>query len=71
MERIYDRGVQALDKRDFDVAIAAFTEVIRIDPTRPGAYYDRGVAYGNKGQQDSTIAEFTAAVGLTRGICLR
>jgi Tfp pilus assembly protein PilF len=42
------RGRDALDKGDFDSAIAEFSGAIQLDPTNANAYYDRGLAYYKK-----------------------
>jgi Tfp pilus assembly protein PilF len=52
----YNRGVEALEKNEFDQAIADFTEAIRLDPKLALAYHNRGAAYSNKGDNDKPIA---------------
>ena len=48
----YEKGKACLDKKDYDAAIVAFTEAIRLDPKYAVAYYDRGTAYNGKGMTD-------------------
>ena len=38
-------------KRDYDRAIADYTQAIGLDPKHAGAYYCRGMAYQVKGQR--------------------
>jgi tetratricopeptide (TPR) repeat protein len=58
----YDRGVQFFDKKDYETAIADFTEAIRLDPNYKEAYKDRGRSYGNKNDYDRAIADYTQAI---------
>ncbi len=44
----YEKGKTCLEKKDYDAAIAAFTEAIRLDPKLGQAFCDRGLAYGHK-----------------------
>jgi len=64
MESVYEKGRACLDKHDNDGAIAAFTEVIRLDPQSVDAYCNRGCAYGQKGDWDKAIADYTEAIRL-------
>src|SRR4051812_8530563 len=50
------------DKGDFDGAIAAYTEAIRLDPHSAEGYSVRGIAYGLKGDSDRAIADCTEAI---------
>jgi tetratricopeptide (TPR) repeat protein len=49
------------DKREYDKAIADYTEVLRLDQSIRGqtTYYYRGKAYRSKGDTDSAVADFT------------
>jgi tetratricopeptide (TPR) repeat protein len=60
----YNRGKSYYDKKDYDRAIADFTEAIRLDPRYVAAYNDRGVSYRNKGDYDRAIADYTEAIRL-------
>ncbi|MGO8691612.1 MAG: tetratricopeptide repeat protein, partial [Thermoguttaceae bacterium] len=60
------KGRSCLSRQDYDAAIAAFTEAIRLDPKKADAYYGRGVAYANQGQYDKEIADCTKAIRLDR-----
>jgi tetratricopeptide (TPR) repeat protein len=49
-------------KRDYDRAIADYTQAIRLDPNLALAYLSRGAAYGNKGGYDRAIADWEAVL---------
>ena len=68
------------DKGDFDGAIAAYTEGIRLNPQNAQPYSSRGQAYLRKGELDRAIADCNKAIQLdpmmaeaycTRGNCPR
>ena len=50
------------DQGDFDGAIAAYTEAIRLDPCGTEAYYARALVYGQKGEIEKAIADSTEAI---------
>jgi len=50
--------------REYDRAIADYSEAIRLDPKNAGAYSGRGEAYCFKGEYDRAIADFTEALRL-------
>ena len=51
-------------KRNYDKAIADYSEAVRIDPNNAKAYYDRGLAYRSNGKRDKAIADFSEAIRL-------
>jgi len=51
-------------KRNYDLAIADYTEAIRLNPNYALAYNCRGVAYSYKGDYNSAIADYTKAIRL-------
>jgi tetratricopeptide (TPR) repeat protein len=53
-----------LQKREWDKAIADYTEAIRLDPKDVLAYGSRGFAYSHKGDLDKAIADYTEAIHL-------
>ena len=63
-EEYSKRGGKYFNERNFDGAIADFTEVIRLEPDNPFAYYKRGMSYTNKKQYDLAMADFTEAIRL-------
>ena len=59
-----DRGVSALRNKDYEAAIACFSEAIRLNPNDAIAYGNRGFAYGKTGDYERAIADFTEAIRL-------
>ena len=66
----YESGVSCLGKNDYDAAITAFTEALRLDPKNIDAYYKRGMAYEVKGVYDNAITDFTEAIRLNPSFSL-
>jgi len=60
----YEKGKARLDKKDYDGAITAFTEAIRLDPKFALAYCNRGDAYGDKLDFNRAITDFNKAIRL-------
>jgi tetratricopeptide (TPR) repeat protein len=60
----YDRGIAFQAKRDYDRAIADYTDAIRLEPNFAHAFYNRGTAYQVKRDYDHAIADYTDAIGL-------
>jgi tetratricopeptide (TPR) repeat protein len=63
---VFDRGKAALDRRDFDRAIAELNEAIRLDPNNSHAFSNRGFAYLRKDNSDPerAKADFNEAIRL-------
>jgi tetratricopeptide (TPR) repeat protein len=62
--RCYDRGVVHLDKKDYDHAIADFSEAIRYNPKFAAAYFNRGAAYFSTKDYDLVIADYDQVIAL-------
>lgn len=60
----YDRGVAYLNKKDYDHAIADFTEAIRHNPNFAAAYFNRAVAYFGRQDIDPAIADYDEVISL-------
>jgi tetratricopeptide (TPR) repeat protein len=51
-------------RRVYDLAIADFTQAIRLDPDNAQSYSERGVVYGDSGDYDLAIADFSQVIRL-------
>ena len=63
-ERALERGLNALRKGDYDLAIADYSEAIHLKPDFVEAYINRGYVYGQKRDYDRAIADYNEAVRL-------
>ena len=59
-----NRGRSYRVKKDYDRAIADFSEAIRLDPKIAKAYNERGGAYYGKKDYDRAIADYSEAIRL-------
>jgi len=60
----FKQGKEALDQKDFDMAIACFNAAIRKNPTNAAAYFYRSNAYAAKNDYDKAIMDMTEAIHL-------
>ena len=60
----YEKGVACYAKRDFDAALVAFSEAIRLNPEYAEAFSNRGGVYGTKGNYNRAIIDCTEAIRL-------
>jgi tetratricopeptide (TPR) repeat protein len=58
------RGLDAFRRADYDQAIVAFDELIRLDPNRSEAHRWRGDASLNKHEFDKALSEYDEAIRL-------
>lgn len=58
------QGKEALAAKQFDQAIAAFGEAIKVNPQLPLAYNNRGIAHCNKNELDQAISDFSKVIEL-------
>jgi tetratricopeptide (TPR) repeat protein len=57
-----NRGIEERQLRDFDRAIADYTQAIRLDTDFTGAYSGRGLAWEGKGDIDKAKADYRKAL---------
>ena len=60
----YNRGNNHLRAGNYDGAIQAFTEALRLDPNHAAAYYERGLVYARKGEYDRARIDFNKLLEL-------
>jgi len=58
------RGTIWVHKREYDKAIADYTEAIRLDPKNAKLHYMRGSAREDRSEYDQAISDFTEAIRL-------
>src|SRR5262249_47860523 len=56
------RGDAQATRRDYDKAIATYSDALKSDPDNARVLEGRGIAYGNKGQDDLAMADYNAAL---------
>jgi len=62
--RFAESGDAYYSKKDYDRAIADYTQAIRLNPSNGVYYNNRGLAYQDKKDYDRAIADFTEAIRL-------
>ena len=60
----YNKGVDEIEARNYQGAIAAFSESIKLDPTDADAYYNRGYSYLVLEQFEESINDYNKAIEL-------
>lgn len=63
----FNHGLRSLSGEDYDAALDALDQAIRLDPALVYAFYNRGLAHYLKGDQDPAIADFNRAFELGFG----
>src|SRR5262245_58247121 len=58
------QGDTSVDNRDYERAIADYSEAIRLVPANAPAFLGRGNAYASKGDRDRAIADYSEAIRL-------
>jgi tetratricopeptide (TPR) repeat protein len=59
-----DRGIMFASRGEYDLAIADFTEAIKLNPNSVTAYNNRGYSYYMMNNYDLAIADFNQAINL-------
>jgi tetratricopeptide (TPR) repeat protein len=67
-QALAESAIAAFGRKEYDKAIADYTQAIRIDPKFATAYSNRASAYGMKGDYDKAIADYTKAIELNPDI---
>jgi tetratricopeptide (TPR) repeat protein len=62
--RLYEAFVRAQDAKTPEAKIAAYDQVIELDPESAIAFFGRGIAFLKKGDYGRAIADFTRAIQL-------
>lgn len=66
VEEYFDEGIKHLEAKEWDEAIACFTDVIKLEPANAvayaAAYNNRAFAYGQKGDFDHAIEDCNKAI---------
>ncbi len=57
--------IHLINTRKYDLAVAHFSDAIKIDPKYVDAYYGRGVTYQKMGDKTNAIADFRSCLALT------
>jgi len=55
---------RGLGRSNPDMAIADYTQAIRLEPKLVAAYHNRGIAYANKGDYEKAIIDYNQAIQL-------
>lgn len=63
-DKAFDLGVHYLDIQEVEMALIAFNEAIRLDPTMAQAFDGRAVVHGIKEDLPQAVADATEAVRL-------
>ncbi|KIY65891.1 TPR-like protein [Cylindrobasidium torrendii FP15055 ss-10] len=61
-EKLKQKGNQLMSTKQFDDAIAAYTEAIALDPKSPIYYSNRAAAYSSKGDHISAVGDAEEAI---------
>jgi tetratricopeptide (TPR) repeat protein len=59
---VLNKGLDYLDRKMYDDAIAEFNKAIEINPDYTDAYYNRGLSNAKKGNLDQAISDYSKAI---------
>ena len=60
----YDRGIAYKNEKQFDRALADYSDAIKLDPKYAHAYLNRALVYASNGDYARSIADSSAAIKL-------
>ena len=66
-QEAFDRGLEAMDQEDYELAVECFSEAISIVSDDSASYYNRGLAHSNLGQFEAAVADFSEVIRLEPG----
>jgi tetratricopeptide (TPR) repeat protein len=61
-------GVKALDARNYDAAVAAFTQAVTADQKDPSAHFNLALSYSMLGKDAQAIPEYKAVLAIQPGL---
>ena len=67
MQALSAQASNALQKKDFDGAIAKYQEIAKMKPGEATTYYNMSLAYGHKGDYNSALVSLEKAIALKPG----
>ena len=62
-ESWFQKGYNHGQKNEYEEAIRAYSEAIRIDPKHAEAYNNRGFAYRKTGKPDAAVKDYSKSMG--------
>jgi tetratricopeptide (TPR) repeat protein len=67
MQALSAQASSALQKKDFDAAIAKYQEIAQLKPDEATTYYNLSLAYGHKGDLNQALVQLDKAIALKPG----
>jgi len=67
----HNRGFAYYNKGNYDLAVADYTQALRINPNNPNnsfTYNNRGASYNNKGEYDLAIVDLDQSIQLNQNV---
>ena len=63
-ESLNSRGIELLHKHDFEQAIVAFSDALRVDPRLTDAYKNRATCFSELGDREKQLSDYCQAIRL-------
>ncbi|HUO93025.1 MAG TPA: tetratricopeptide repeat protein [Rhizomicrobium sp.] len=67
---LYDRGLSYENTKQYNLAMADFSQAVGLDPTYADAFDDRGNVYTKTGDYNHAIADYDRAISLKSDVAL-